>query len=178
MKNILFISLLSLTALAASAQTNSVATNSVSTLSLTNAASSGKEAGGIEITLGGGGVTNPKNGKSEVAVDFSISTNPFEKVADLWLGVAQSVAWEPSFYGSTDVYADWNWHVWNQTIYLNTGWSVGSVYDRDTALWRTGPEVSLQYYTSDNAFIYVGVNYDIQKKDDAVRFSWGLGLSF
>jgi hypothetical protein len=143
------------------------------------AASSGKEFGGYELTLGGSG-TNIK-GQNSLGADVSLSTNPFEKLSNLWLGAAQSVYWEPSFSGSTDIFADWNWHLFGE-LYLNTGWSAGAVYDKSSLSWRTGPEATFQYYVSDGAFIYTGVNYDIPIRGSGVergfRYSVGIGLAF
>lgn len=59
-------------------------------------------------------------------------------------------------YGATDLYSDWSWNIVKDKLCLNTGWSAGALYDRDTLGWRTGPELTLQYYTSGNAFIYAG----------------------
>jgi hypothetical protein len=136
-----------------------------------------KEYGSWEVTLGGGG--SSVKGNSDFGLDFSIATNPFEKLSSLWVGVAQSIYWEPCVSGSTDVFVDWNTHVYKD-LYLNTGWSVGTVYDRyASSIFRTGPEVSLQYYTSDNAFIYAGINYDfVNRGNNGLRYSFGLGLSF
>jgi hypothetical protein len=126
--------------------------------------------------IAGGGTTI--NGDSEFGFDVSLSTNPFKNLSSLWLGVAQGVYWEPSFSGSTDVFADWNTHLFGK-LYLNTGWSVGIVYDSEDSFTRTGPEVSLQYYTSENSYIYVGVNYDfVSKGDNGFRYGFGIGLSF
>ena len=63
----------------------------------------------------------------------------------------------------------------------NLGWTVGAVYDTETVAWRTGPETSLQYYLTDEAFIYVGANYDLYLSDgsiDGLRYGFGIGLQF
>ncbi len=101
-----------------------------------------KQSGGWELTLGGGGET--LNGESYFGLDFSLSTNPFESRPEVWVGIAQSLYWEPSLAGSTDLYVDWNWHIYGEKLYLNTGWSVGGVYDNSgtATIWRTGPEVA------------------------------------
>lgn len=175
MKNTLTIVLLMLTLVMVNAQTNVLNTNTVS-LS-TNVVSEAKEYGGYEITLGGSGST-VKN-KSEGGLDFTLSSNPFKKAPQVWIGVAQSVYFAPSFSGSTDLYSDWNTQLTDK-LYLNTGWSGGFVYDtKDASLLRTGPEVSLEYYTSDNSFIYVGANYDmVTKGSSGLRYSFGIGLAF
>jgi hypothetical protein len=138
---------------------------------------SGKEFGGIEVTLGGAG-TEIDN-ESSFGLDFSISTNPFERIPQVWVGIVQGLFWEPTFAGSTDLTLEWSQPIWKDTLYVNPGWSVGSVYDRNDYIWRTGPQLTFQYYTSDNAFIYAGANYDIVSKgDNGFRYSFGVGLSF
>jgi len=173
MKKLLTILLVAVTMLTASAQTN--------TLTLAPDATSGKsEAGSYELTLGGGGTS--VDGENEVGLDFSISTNPFKQAPNLWLGLSQGVAWEPKLSGSTDVNANWSWHLF-KALYLNTGWSAGVVYSRGDgefdSYWRTGPEATFQYYVGDNAFVYSGVNYDvITRGESGFRYSFGIGLSF
>lgn len=183
MKNILTIALLSvaLTGLTASAQTNtgpsSNTLNAVASLE-TNAPAAGKQYGGYELTLGGSGATF--NGESAFGLDVSISTNPFKKLPSLWVGVAQGVYWEPTFSGSTDIFADWSTDLYKETLYLNTGWSVGALYGVGySTTWRTGPEAYLQFYTSDNAFLFAEVNYDFMSKgENGFRYSFGIGLLF
>jgi len=116
-------------------------------------------------------------------LDFSISTNPLKARPEIWVGLVQGLYWEPTFAGSTDLFVDWSQNLWNDTLYLNVGWSGGALYDNSgaNAIWRTGPEATLQYYTSDNAFIYAGVNYDVfssDKNEGGFRYSFGIGLSF
>ena len=154
------------------AQTNVNAT-------LTESVSTGGRAnGGWEFTLGADGTR--VNSKETFGLDFSVSTTPLpETFSWLWVGVAQGVYWEPTFAGSTDVYVDWSRDVWNDTVWINIGWSVGAVYDRNSTQWRTGPEFVVQYYTSDNAIIFAGVNYDfVDKGDDGFRYGFGIGLFF
>jgi hypothetical protein len=85
------------------------------------------------------------------------------------------------------LFVDWSQAILPSTLddklYLNVGWSGGAEYDNSgaSAVWRTGPEATFQYYTSDNAFIYAGVNYDVFKSDrneGGFRYSFGIGLSF
>lgn len=167
------------------AETNSAAlTLPTPNLSLTNApAESGKSAGSWEFTLGGAGQTI--KGDSSFGLDFSISTNPFEKRPEIWVGLSQGLYWEPTFSGSTDLFVDWSWALFpktfNDSLYLNTGWTVGILYDNSGTdpIYRTGPEAYLQYYTSDNAFIYAGLNWDfVSEGDDGLRYCFGIGLSF
>lgn len=131
----------------------------------------------IEMTLGGGGIE--VNGVTEFGLDVSLSTNPFEDLPNLWLGVVQGAAWEPKFFGSTDVNVNWSWHLYEE-LYLNTGWSAGAEYSEDTqAMWRTGPEATLQYYVGDSSFIFAGCNYDLNKNAaDGWRYSFGIGITF
>lgn len=185
MKSILIAALIGLTAFGLNAQTNT--TLATPSLSLTNAVAedSGKQAGGWELTLGAGGESF--KGESYFGLDFSLSTNPFKNRPEVWVGLAQSLYWEPTFAGSTDLFVDWSLPILpsklNDSLYLNVGWSGGALYDNSgaDAIWRTGPEVTFQYYTSDNAFIYAGANYDVFKsgnQEGGWRYSVGIGLSF
>jgi hypothetical protein len=137
------------------------------------------ESGSWEFTLGGGGV-NVANDTS-FGLDVGISTNPLKALPSLWFGLNQGFAWEPTFSGSSDVNVNWSWHVY-KSLYLNTGWSVGAAYDQHTVAWRTGPEVTFQYYIGDSAFLFAGANYDIQLDRDrgpnGFRYSFGIGLAF
>jgi hypothetical protein len=154
--------IIALTVFAATAQTND---------------SSGKEFGGYELTFGGAGTTI--NNQSEFGFDVSLSTNPFEKLPQIWVGIVQGTYWEPIFGGSTDIFADWSIPIYKEKVYINPGWSVGSVYSKEDAIIRTGPELTLQYYTSGNAFFYAGANYDmVSKGKNEVRYSFGIGVSF
>lgn len=181
-KTILALALALVAVIGVNAQTNTV-TNAVAptTLALTNAVEVEKLSGNWELTLGGGGETF--EGESYVGLDVSLSTNPFEQRPEVWLGVAQSLYWEPTFAGSTDLYVDWSQSI-TDSINLNLGWSGGVLYDVDSStetIWRSGPEVTVQYYTSDNAFIYAGVNYDVYRSDKnegGFRYGFGIGLSF
>lgn len=178
-KYLAILAVAALVGLNAMAQTNTIATPA---LSLTNApAESGKQAGQIELTLGGGGTE--LNGENAFGLDFSLSTNPLKARPEVWVGLAQGLYWEPTFAGSTDLFVDWSQNLWNDTIYLNVGWSGGALYDNQGSdiIWRTGPEATLQYFTSDNAFIFAGVNYDVfssDKNEGGFRYSFGIGLSF
>lgn len=188
MRNILTIALLSVALVgltASAAETNKVATSTntvvAPSLSLTNAADSGKAYGGYELTLGGGGTSI--DGENAFGLDVSLSTNPFEKRPEIWVGVAQSLYWEPKFAGSTDLFVDWSQNIWKEKLYANIGWSGGALYgDYDeNPTWRTGPELTLQYYTEGNAFIYAGVNYDVYestKQEGNWRYSFGIGFTF
>ena len=167
------------------AQTNLVAFDTSGGISLaTNTPAAGKQFGQWEFTLGGGGETI--KGESVFGMDFSISTNPFKKLPQVWVGLAQSLYWEPEFAGSSDLFVDWSQAILpsklDDSLYLNVGWSGGALYDtHELYQWRTGPEIALQYYTSDKAFIFVGANYDAWVSDGpsgSWRYSFGIGLSF
>lgn len=173
MKNILLV-LAFVLALAVQAQTNQVPVTQEQT-----GAAAKSQSWSVEATIGGGGIST-RNSDGQFGLDFSLSTNPFEGLTHVWVGVAQTLAWEPSFAGSTDVFTDWSTHVYKD-LWLNVGWSVGASYDTyDTEIWRTGPEATLQYYVGDSAFIYAGVNYDafVSEGEDAFRYSFGVGLAF
>ncbi len=128
-----------------------------------------------EITFGGAG--SNINGQNEVGADFSLSTNPFKDLPNLWVGVAQEVYWTPSVGGSTDVNLNWSTHLYKE-LYINTGWSAGLEYSQNNVNLRTGPEVTFEYYVGENAFIYSGVNYDIGQDYSGFRYSFGLGITF
>ena len=153
------------------AQTNDTATNALSAPALTvgtNSASgdTGKEYGSYELTLSGGGVTAPKTGDTQFGIDVSLSVDPFKKAPNVWVGVAQSLSWEPSFAGETDVFSDYSWHIYQQ-LWLNTGWSGGISYDTTATVWHTGPEASLEYYIGNSSFLFAGANFDLPSKGDS-----------
>lgn len=138
----------------------------------------------MEFTLSGGGVTTPNNGNTEFGIGVTLSVQPFS--APIWLGINQEIGWEPALAGATDLYCDYSWSLLDN-LSLNTGWSVGATYDRSTLGWRTGPEISLEYYTKGNAFIFAGLNYDLETNDadgwhtagaNALRYSVGVGIAF
>jgi hypothetical protein len=140
-----------------------------------------------EFQLGGSGLTNPRTGETSFGFNTSLSIQPLSK--PIWFGVSQELGWEPSVFGATDLDSAWSWDIVKDKLSLNTGWSVGATYDRHTLGWRTGPEISLEYYTSGNAFIIVGANYDlfskqsshapwVTAKDNALRYFFGIGISF
>jgi len=174
----LFLSLFAVALLGVTA--NAANTNQVTNLlpPITNTVAS-DDVTKHDITLSAGGLVLPSNGESESALDVSFALNPFSAARNLWLGVAQSVAWSPQFAGSTDLDANWSIHTYKQ-LYLLPGWSVGSVYQVSTsAVWRTSPELQAQYYLSDDVFIIGQVNYDIVSQgDNDVRWSIGLGYEF
>lgn len=142
----------------------------------------------MELTLGGAGMTNPKTGETSFGIDASLSVQPF--TVPVWFGISQGFAWEPSFYGSTDFDSTYAFTLIKDKLYMNAGWSGGAIYDRSTIGWRTGPELQLEYYTSGNAFIYVGANYDLFTHDSGgwhtaegnglnnLRYSFGIGIAF
>lgn len=140
----------------------------------------------MEFTLGASGSSLPSTGESSVGVDLTLGVQPFK--LPIWFGIGQGVAWEPTFSGSTDLYADWAWEI-TDSLNLNTGWSVGALYDTETLGWRSGPEVSLQWYTKGDAFIVVGANYDLVTKasdgewksggsESGFRYFAGIGFAF
>lgn len=179
MKNV-FITLvvLAMTLLSLNAQTTNKFDTTV-VLSTNTVAETGRAVNSVELTLGGGGTV--VDGESVFGADFTLSTNPLKIRPEIWVGIAQGLYWEPNFAGSTDLYVDWSQDIWNDTIYLNAGWSGGVLYDmEDTEIWRTGPEVSLQYYTHDNCFIFVGANYDVwvSEGEKEFRYSFGIGILF
>jgi len=170
MKNTIFGALL---AIALSFNAFADNTNSVA------ASNSKAELFAVEVTLGGAGIVTTK-GDSAFGVDFSIATNPLKANPNIWVGVIQGLYWDPNFSGATDLYAEYSIHIYKD-LYLNAGWEGGIVYDSSDHYWRTGPEASFQYYVSDDAFIYVGANYDFNFHDcvpDGLRYGFGIGLHF
>lgn len=142
----------------------------------------------MELTFGAGGITVPETGETEFGFNFTLSAQLTK--LPIWFGVSQELGWTPTLAGATDLYADWSWDLVKDKLSLNTGWSVGAVYDREQIGWRTGPEISLEYYTSGNAFIFIGANYDLAARDSAgswhttdsgfnnLRYSAGIGIAF
>ncbi len=176
MKKYLSIAVLALISLNIHAQTNSLtATNEIS------------EYGKYDVTVSSAGSHYGNN--NQAGVDFSVSSNPFEKVAPLWVGISQSLYWEPSFGGSTDINADWNVNITDKICILG-GWSLGDVYGAGVDnLIRTGPELIGQYYLSDDAYLYGGINYDLlthqngnwngsNESNNGFRWSIGIGVEF
>jgi hypothetical protein len=168
------------------ADTNTVSTNGITapTLSLTNAPES--KGMPMELTLGGSGITNPKNGETEFGLSFSLSAQPLK--LPIWFGISQDIGWSPALEGATDLDQTWSFDIVKDKLNLNVGWSEGAVYDRHSLSWRTGPELQLEYYTSGNAFIFAGVNYDLFTHTsssgwqtagaNALRYSFGIGIAF
>ena len=184
--NYLFAVILGLFSLTAFAQNTVTVTNYVT---ITNTvASEGADFGKYDVTFASAG--SSYGGQHQVGVDFSVSSNPFEKLSSLWIGISQSVYWEPSFGGSTDVSLDWNVNVTDKICVLG-GWSIGDVYGAGVDnLIRTGPELIGQYYLSDDVFLYGQINYDLltqqsgdgwqtsNSSNNGIRWSLGIGVEF
>lgn len=170
------------------AQTNSVTVTNVVTLTNTvsalaeqmEQAAPAKEYGGYELTFSAGGAAF--GDEDYFGLDVSLSSNPFEKLPNLWLGVSQGIYWEPSFAGATDLFADWNTHLFGE-LYVNTGWSAGVVYDKSTSYFRHGPEVSFEYYLNGGStFLIAGANWRFNESGSGVKdgldYTFGIGLAF
>lgn len=151
----------------------------------TNSVASKSEVGSVEFTLGGSGSFNRKGNDHEVGLDVSLAINPLKFCPTIWAGVNQSFYWDEDagIAGSTDLNLNHSQHLfWD--LYLNIGWSVGTFYEEGTDLtFRSGPELTAQYYLTDNSFIYSSINYDYHlnhrgDNEDGVRYSVGLGLSW
>jgi hypothetical protein len=104
---------------------------------------------------------------------------PLSSARNLWFGVAQSVGWTPQVAGSTDLDANWNIHIYGN-LYALPGWSVGTVYQANSAaVFRTSPELQVQYYLGDDVFLIGQGNYDlVSRGDNAFRWSLGIGWEF
>jgi hypothetical protein len=139
---------------------------------------------GWELTLGGGGMTSPKTGDTQFGLDVSLETNPFKDVRSLWIGGEQSVSWTPSFAGYSDAFVEWSVSVlpsvFKDKLYENTGWDLGLTYALDSkVIYSTGPHISLQYYTSDNSFIYGQLNDQfLSKGNNQILYNIGIGIAF
>lgn len=138
-----------------------------------------------EFTLGGSGITNPKTHDSQFGLAGTFSVQPLSY--PIWFGINQELSWSPTFVAATDLYSDYIFTIVTDKLYLNTGWSAGATYDTSTLGWRTGPEISLEYYTVGNAFIFGGVNYDLVTRDssgwhtfgdNSLRYVIGIGIAW
>ena len=158
------------------------------TLEGTNSADA-KDYNKIDLTLSSAGTSY--GGHNEVGIDVSVSIDPFKKLPELWVGVSQSLYWQPALAASTDIDAAWNFNITDKICVLG-GWSIGDVYGASGVdnLIRTGPEVIAQYYVSDNAYFYGAANYDLltqqsgqgwqtsNSNNNGWRWSFGIGLEF
>ena len=191
MKQIItLIALFAATAIGFSAETNSVNnttpaltvgdTNTPSVLNTNELSTKDLPKESYELTLGGGGFTSPKNGKSQFGLDTSLSTNPFKKYPNVWVGVDQDLSWQPSFAGETDIDADYAWDIYKEKLYIDTGWSVGTSYDTDpNFVLHNGPYVEAEYYIGDSSFIYGTISDDIPNKgDNQIQYKFGIGITF
>ena len=155
-------------------------TNTVTTLNVTsNAPIVEKLYGKWELTINGAGSVVPKTGSSQFGLSLSLATDPFKKAPNVWVGMVQGLSWEPTFAGSTDVYSEYAWHIYKD-LWLNTGWSVGTLYDTQSSLvWRTGPQVEVEYYIGSNTFLVSTINYDLMTRGNSgLRYSFGVGVTF
>ena len=199
MKKLLIIAIAALTLAVVSvnaAQPKSVTVTNYVTVTVTNtvslpdpldATNAAPEFGKYDITFASAG--SHYGSQNQIGIDLSVSTDPFEKLPELWVGVSQSLYWTPTFGGSTDVDADWNVSITDK-LCVQGGWSVGDVYGAGLEnLIRTGPEVIVQYYLSDDVYLYGAGNYDLLTKQGSngwqtsndncgLRFSAGIGMEF
>jgi hypothetical protein len=184
MKKLITILALAVSVFTSKAQTTNNVVPFDTSVVLTNLTVFGKQSGQWELTFGGGGET--VSGENYFGLDFSLSTNPFKSLPEVWVGLSQSIYWEPNLAGSTDLFVDWSQSILpsklDDSLYLNVGWSGGALYEEmGSPAWRAGPEVTVQFYTSDNSFIFAGTNYDVYRSDGEegeFRYSFGIGLSF
>jgi hypothetical protein len=127
-----------------------------------------------DIALGGSGYVTSRGKDSSQGINASFSLDPFKAVRPLWFGISQSAAFRP-FTGETDADADWVINLYNQTYFINPGWSAGIAYGSGKPILKTGPEVQLQYYVSDTAFFYADANYNLQNHQQS-NWTWGIGI--
>lgn len=165
-------------------KTNGIGTNLCAppaSLPATDANAVKKDWGKYDLTIGGDGFTNPHTLKNGFEIDVGLSSNPFKKLSNLWIGIDQAIGREPSLSGSTDLTAYWPVDVYKGSIYINPGWSGGVLYgDGEPSIWRTGPIVEGQYYVTDNSFVYTDINYDLlmSKGNGGFRYSIGIGIEW
>jgi len=135
--------------------------------------------GGMELLIGGSGESS-RNDLSYLGGDVSLTYSPW--TLPIWVGVGQGLWYEgedDSVLANTDLFVDYSIPLWKESLYLNPGWSVGVVYGNTKPIWRTGPECWLQYYVGENAFIYGGLNYDMNSwGGNGIRYGLGIGISF
>ena len=187
-KYIVIIALFALAAIGFNQASAAASTNTVSDSSITQTNET-PEFNKIDLTFGSAGTSY--GGHNEVGIDVSVSIDPFQKLPELWVGVSQSLYWQPAFAASTDIDAAWNFNITDKICVLG-GWSIGDVYGAADInnLIRTGPEAIAQYYVSDNAYFYGAVNYDLltqqsgqswqtsNSNNNGFRWSFGIGLEF
>jgi hypothetical protein len=133
---------------------------------------------GKELTIGGSGISDT-HGHTQIGLDVSFSIQPLK--LPIWVGISQSVAWEPSFAGSTDLDASYGINVWNGKLYVEPGWAGGWVYDKYSYYTRTGPELIVEYYLKDNVFLYGQLNYDLfvtGAGEKGLREAFGIGFAW
>ena len=138
---------------------------------------------GIELTLGGSGEASGGH-TGYLGADIGVSYSPW--TLPVWVGINQGVWYEggedgedSSILANTDISLNYSIPLWKDVLYLNPGWFVGVIYGNTNPIWRTGPECWLQYYVGENAFIYGGLNYDINYwGGNSVRYSLGIGIAF
>lgn len=161
-------------------------TNTVSSDSLTSTNSDSVDFGKYDLTFSSAGSRYGHH--TQQGVDVSLSTDPFEKLPSLWVGISQSLYWTPKFGGSTDIDADWNIHVYGN-LYVQGGWSVGDIYGAGIQnVFRTGPEFIVQYYMADDVYLYGAGNYDLLTRQSSTGWTlsnadnngwrWSLGIGW
>jgi hypothetical protein len=181
MKRILTVVLMAAGAVSLNAQTNAPATpEAAPTLALsTNAPAADKAYGSYELTLGGGGFTSPKTGDTQFGLNTTLSTDPFKQAPNVWVGAGQSLSWEPSFAGETDLFSEYSWHIRGQ-LWLDTGWFGGIAYASDSAaVWHTGPYVEAEYYIGDSSFLFFEYDLDMASRGDStLPYRFGIGITW
>lgn len=164
------------------AQTISTGVGLIDSQDLQSAFLTNPSQGGIELTLGGSGEASGGH-TGYLGADVGLSYSPF--TLPIWVGINQGVWYEGgedeagSVLANTDLFLDYSIPLYKDLFYINPGWSVGVVYGNTSPIWRTGPECWLQYYVGENAFIYGGLNYDMNSwGGNTVRYGLGIGIAF
>src|SRR5271157_1396705 len=85
------------------AQTNSPSTTDTNVITApkltlegnSSATDTNKDYDKVDLTLSSAGTSY--GGHNEVGVDISLSIDPFKQLPSLWVGVSQSLYWQPAF---------------------------------------------------------------------------------
>lgn len=158
-----------------------LATNTNTTDITYKQSASTNRAGLTDVTFGGGSIINPSTGKSSTSFDVSVSHNFFESRPEVWLGLSQSVSWEPKFAGETAIDAAWSFDLFDGKVSILPGWYAGVTYDSESSHCHSGPVLTGQYYMEENIYTYVSASYDLVSKKNSERtlgISVGIGWEF
>jgi hypothetical protein len=104
--------------------------------------------------------------------------------SDFELGVRQTVAYNDSFSGATQVFGDYNFTLGKDSklvpfVGVNLGYAYGGNTDDH---FSAGPEAGLRYFVNDTTFLYGRAAYDFDLNNGfshgAFEYSIGIGFRF